>query len=90
MAKAMKKKEVFSIVEPNARSVKVAGDFSNWETQAIELRKEKDGVWKATVALDPGAHHYRFLVDGQWRDDPTCPVRVPNPFGEQDCVRHVS
>ena len=32
-------------------------------------------------ALGPGAHRYRFIVDGEWRDDPECKSRVPNPFG---------
>ena len=89
MAKAMKKKETFSIVEPNAASVQLAGDFSEWDKHPIELKKEKNGVWKTTVPLEPGTYHYRFLVDGQWCDDPACPTRVPNPFGAQDCVRQV-
>jgi 1,4-alpha-glucan branching enzyme len=90
MATGMKKKETFSFVEPHAASVKLAGDFSEWDKHPIELKKERDGVWKATVTLEPGTYHYRFLVDGQWRDDPNCPTRVPNPFGAQDCVRRVA
>jgi Glycogen recognition site of AMP-activated protein kinase len=36
--------------------------------------------------LAPGAHHYRFVVDEEWRDDPECKLRVQNPFGTQNGV----
>jgi hypothetical protein len=42
------------------------------------------------VPLPPGTYHYRFLVDGEWRDDPVCPLHVPNIFGSQDAVRIVA
>jgi 1,4-alpha-glucan branching enzyme len=70
-------------------SVKLVGDFTQWKERPIDLHKDADGVWHGSVRLDPGTHHYRFLVDGQWRDDPACPVRAPNPFGSQDMVCQV-
>jgi hypothetical protein len=42
------------------------------------------------VQLSPGEHYYRFLVDGEWRDDPECPMRVPNPFGGENMMREVA
>jgi len=89
MAKSLTKKETFSLVEPGAMHVKLVGDFTGWEQDPIELKKQKDGTWKATVSLEPGGHEYRYLVDGQWRDDPQCQSRRPNPFGESNCVREV-
>jgi hypothetical protein len=47
------------------------------------------GLWKVQVSLAPGTYHYRFLVDGEWRDDPECTLRVPNPFGTENAVREV-
>ena len=47
------------------------------------------GAWKVVVPLPPGTHHYRFLVDGEWRDDAECTLRVPNPFGTENSVRQV-
>jgi len=85
-----KKKETFEIVDPQAAEVKLVGDFTSWEQNPIPLKRQKDGCWKATVPLDPGAHQYRFLVDGQWRDDAACSMRASNPFGSQNCVRDVS
>jgi hypothetical protein len=40
--------------------------------------------------LEPGTYHYRFLVDGQWRDDPECTLRVDNPYGSNNAVRQVT
>jgi 1,4-alpha-glucan branching enzyme len=85
-----KKRETFELVEPNASTVVLVGDFTAWEQNPIPLKKQKDGVWRAAVPLDPGNHEYRFLVDGQWRDDDTCCTRKPNPFGGQNCVREVA
>ncbi len=87
---SVKTKSVFSLFAPAARSVALAGDFSEWDKSAVALKKQKGGLWKATVPLDPGPHEYRFLVDGQWSDDPECPTRVPNSLGGENCVRVVS
>ena len=79
----------FRITAPAASDVQLVGDFTRWQERPIPLCRESEGVWRAKVELPPGAHHYRFLVDGQWRDDPECATRVPNPFGSQDAVREV-
>ena len=84
-----KQKQTFSFNAPTAASVLLAGDFTQWQKHSIALRKQADGTWKATTSLSPGTYHYRFLVDGEWRDDPAC-MRVENPFGSQDAVRVVS
>ena len=89
MAKSLKKTETFALEAAEAARVQLVGDFSEWEQQPINLKKQKNGVWKATIPLLPGPHEYRFLVDGQWQDDPQCAARVPNPFGASNCVRNV-
>jgi len=70
--------------------VQLVGDFTLWEQEPISLEKGADGIWRVTVELAPGAHHYRFLVDGRWHDDPECGLHVPNPFGNRDAVRQVA
>ncbi|MGH7940341.1 MAG: isoamylase early set domain-containing protein [Limisphaerales bacterium] len=80
----------FKFRAPDAGSVQLVGDFTHWQEKPITLKKEAGGVWHASVLLSPGEHHYRFLVDGQWRDDPECAVRVPNPFGGQNMMRKVA
>ena len=89
MAKTLDKKQTFAIQAPTAHSVMLVGDFTHWQQQPISLRKQKDGLWKTSVPLAPGTYHYRFLVDGEWRDDPECTLRVDNPFGDKNSVRQV-
>ena len=81
--------QTFSLLAPGASRVQLVGDFTDWQEQPIEMRKSTSGVWLATVNLETGPHYYRFLVDGEWRDDPGCTVRAPNDFGSQNMVRTV-
>ncbi|HWH69742.1 MAG TPA: glycogen-binding domain-containing protein [Candidatus Sulfotelmatobacter sp.] len=92
MSKSSKspRKQTFHFTAPDARSVLLVGDFTQWQERPIPLHKEKGGVWAATVELLPGKHAYRFLVDGEWRDDPECTLRIPNPFGSNDMVREAA
>ena len=91
MARQMEspRKQTFRFSAPAAMGVLLVGDFTHWQQRGIPMQKGKDGIWTATVALPPGKHTYRFLVDGEWRDDPECTLRVPNPYGTQDMVRQV-
>jgi len=82
-------KQTFRFSSSGAMSVLLVGDFTHWQESGIPMHKGKDGIWVATVELPPGKHTYRFLVDGDWRDDPECTLRVPNPYGSQDMVRQV-
>ncbi|HEY9175819.1 MAG TPA: isoamylase early set domain-containing protein [Verrucomicrobiae bacterium] len=84
-----KTKVTFALHAPEAREVRLAGCFTQWEQAAKALRKQKDGTWKATIPLKPGTYEYRFMVDGQWRDDPNCTAYRPNTFGTHNCVRVV-
>jgi 1,4-alpha-glucan branching enzyme len=82
--------QTFSFAAPAAMSVQLVGDFTHWQQKPINLQKGEDGIWRSIVELQPGAHHYRYLVDGQWHDDPECSMHVSNPYGSQDAVRQVA
>jgi 1,4-alpha-glucan branching enzyme len=82
--------QTFFFSAPSATSVQLAGDFTHWQQQAVNMHKGPDGIWRTKVELSPGTHHYRFLVDGEWRDDPECSLRVRNPYGTEDSVRRVA
>jgi len=75
------KKQTFSIPAPGAISVLLVGDFPHWRERAFPMQPQAGGVWRATLELTPGTYHYRFIVDGQWRDDPECSLLVANPYG---------
>ena len=76
----------FTFIAPNAQSVFLTGSFTQWQEHPIPMKKNRTGVWKTSLHLQPGTYHYRFLVDGEWQDDPNCSLHVPNPFGSVDDV----
>jgi 1,4-alpha-glucan branching enzyme len=88
-AKTSKQKQTFSIKAPDAQSVVLAGDFTHWARSPLPLRRQADGVWSVSATLSPGTHHYRFIIDGEWRDDPDCELSVRNPYGTQNAVIQV-
>jgi|SRR5579862_3584670 len=75
---------------PNAKSVVVTGDFSDWSQAGVPLTKGPGGNWQTTLTLDPGEYQYRLRVDGQWSDHSEARNRVANPFGSQNCILTVS
>jgi 1,4-alpha-glucan branching enzyme len=85
-----RQQQTFAVTAPTAMSVLLAGDFTHWQQQAIPMKKQPGGVWKTSVKLAPGKYHYRFIVDGQWWDDPECTLRVANPYGGKNAVRQVT
>lgn len=90
--KLAKQKITFSLTAPQAKAVLLAADFTDWEQSPLSLNRlktSKTGLWKAVVALLPGSYEYRFLVDGQWQDDPQCSNRCWNRYGTQNCVCEV-
>ena len=82
--------QTFSFSAADATSVQLVGDFTQWQERPVNLQKGADGVWRTTVQLPVGTHHYRFLVDGEWRDDPACTLREPNPYGSENMMRPVA
>lgn len=81
--------QAFSFHASEALSVQLVGDFTHWQREPINLKRGPDGIWQTTIRLKSGKHNYRFLVDGQWQDDPACTIRVANPFGSENMVREV-
>lgn len=49
----------------NAQNVLLAGSFTKWKREALPMQKVDDS-WQLEVALSPGKHTYKFLVDGNW------------------------
>ena len=72
----------FHLEAPFAESVKLAADFTDWDQFPLDMIKSEDGDWFTMVPLPAGHYSYRFIVDGQWHDDPRPnQQRIPNPFG---------
>jgi 5'-AMP-activated protein kinase regulatory beta subunit len=78
--------QAFAFTAPGAVSVQLVGDFTHWLQNPIHLHKGARGIWRTQVDLAPGTYHYKFIVDGEWHDDPECVLRVANPFGGENMV----
>lgn len=52
----------------NAQDVLLAGSFTKWKKEALPMQKVKN-TWQIEVALTPGKHTYKFIVDGNWELD---------------------
>jgi glycosidase len=50
--------------------VEVTGEWSGWSNPGVSLRRESNGSWTGDVAIPPGLHGYKLLVDGSWELDP--------------------
>jgi 1,4-alpha-glucan branching enzyme len=87
--KEKSKKADFSLLAPHAANVFIAGDFNDWNTLSHPMKKDRNGVWKTSLSVIPGTYQYRFLVDGEWQNDPDSTECVGNPFGGLNCVRKV-
>lgn len=76
----------FTCHAPQAETVTVAGTFNNWDATRTPLTRDAQGAWTTTVWLPSGRYEYRFLVDGQWIDDPSAKESVQNTFGSTNAV----
>ena len=70
---------------PNARRVYLAGSFNDWRERELLLVKTPHG-WELPLYLAEGTHTYRFIVDGNWYEDPSNPNKYPNEFGQYNSV----
>jgi 1,4-alpha-glucan branching enzyme len=62
----------FAVWAPNARGVKVTGDFDYWEARAYPMRSlGSSGVWEIFIPGVQVGSRYRFHIlgaDGAWRE----------------------
>lgn len=79
--KIKRKKVTFSIDFSGANEVILMGDFNNWNPKKHLMKKDRNGVWNKAVILPPGSYEYKFLVDGQWKEDPQNDQICLNCFG---------
>ena len=51
------------------------------------IESESDGrVWTKVLHLPPGTYQYRYVVDGEWREDPTNDQTTTGPSGRVNSV----
>ena len=68
-----------------ARKVYISGSFNDWREKELLMKKTATG-WELPVMLPEGTHTYKFIVDGDWYEDPINPDKLPNQFGGHNSV----
>jgi len=70
-----------------ASSVYLAGTFNNWSPTATAMSDEDgDGIYEIRLKLEPGNYQYKFVVDGQWYEDPYSVDYAPDGYGGKNSV----
>ena len=81
----------FVVEAEGARSVQLAGDFSDWQPMVELADPDGDGIWTGRVPLEPGVHEYMFVIDGtEWMADPNAAGSRDDGFGRKNSLLAVS
>ena len=80
----------FTYADPSAKAVSLAGQFNNWSATTTQLHKDDAGLWTVSVALKPGRYQYKFVVDGDWRLDPSNPDSADDGSGNMNSIKTVA
>ena len=79
-----RRRVTISLEAPEAKEVILMGDFNKWNAKIHRMQRDDNGLWEKTVMLFPGRYEYKFLVDGQWQNDPSNDQLCYNRFGTQN------
>ena len=71
----------FKLEASGAREAILVGDFNGWDGKKHPMKRDNKGRWSKIVTLAPGRHEYKYVVDGQWQNDPGSNQVVANTFG---------
>ncbi len=69
-----------------ATKVSVSGSFNGWAKESTPLGADENGVFRATVPLEPGTYSYKFVVDDKWTTDEGNPLHEADGFGGNNSI----
>ncbi len=76
--------------DASANDVRIAGDFNGWvPDKGVRSLIESEGqtrIWTKILRLAPGTYQYRYVVDGEWREDPDNPAEMSNSVSGRNSV----
>lgn len=66
----------------SANTVKVLGEFNNWNWEEGLIMKSAKEAFQASISLEGGkSYQFRYVVEGQgWLNDPAADRYIPSPF----------
>ncbi len=72
-----------------SKQVILSGTFNNWDENALHMKRSGDG-WELQLMLLPGTYEYKFIVDGNWMEDPANPEKRVNQYDTYNSVLNVA
>jgi len=72
----------------DAKKVIIAGSFNKWDDRLFKMNKTESG-WELTLQMKPDIYQYRFIVDGQWIEDPDNNNKIINEYLEYNSVINI-
>ncbi len=72
---------MFSVFSPGAKDVYLVGEFNNWQINDPARMIQNNGTWSKKIKLNSGKYRYRFVIDGNWIEDSSNPLKEINPYG---------
>ena len=78
-------------IKPNYVTLKIKGEFNNWNSSKSELFPSVHGSpYGIVLNLKPGKYQYKLIADGKEIDDLSNPVTISNGMGGFNNVLEVS
>ncbi|MEP4888789.1 MAG: isoamylase early set domain-containing protein [Aliiglaciecola sp.] len=70
----------------NAETVRLVGDFNDWDIEASPMKKLKNGSFSSTINLPADAEYqFRYLLDDEeWENDWSADAYVTSPISFDD------
>jgi len=84
--KIKRRRVTFSFETSDAKEVVLMGNFNHWNAKKHPMKSNGNGMWNKSVVIPPGRYEYKFLVDGQWEEDPQNDQTCLNGFGTYNNV----
>lgn len=72
----------------DAKKVILSGTFNKWDENAYKMQKTESG-YELTLQMKPGVYEYKFIVDGNWMEDPNNPSKQKNEFSGYNSVINI-
>lgn len=76
----------FSVFAPEAKDVYLVGEFNKWQLNESARMTQDNGTWRSKINLNSGKYRYRFVIDGNWIEDSSNPLKEVNPYGSVDSL----
>lgn len=69
----------FGLWAPWKKGVALVGDFNGWDMKATPMQVRDDGMWYASLKLEPGEYGYQFVIDAESEH----PTYIADPYARR-------